>query len=215
MFGKVVNFAGELSENRVIPGDIFKRIVAGEEIQAQFKNQNPFVFVPECAQWFNSNHLPKTRDSSEGFTRRWLILDFNNIIDAAKRVLDLDQQILEHERQAIVAWAMQGYKRLTESSRFTLPTSHQMLIEQMAVDNNSVRQFLTSSGSRLNWGAEYEISLMDLHTEYWQFMLMTGSSNRLGIPKFANAMKELSGSLPFNINTREGNPVYYSGVGTS
>lgn len=213
MFGKVVNFAGELSENRVIPGDIFKRIVAGEEIQAQFKNQSPFVFVPECAHWFNSNHLPKTRDSSEGFTRRWLILEFNNRIDAAKRVLDLDQQILEHEREAIVAWAMQGYKRLTENGSFTLPASHLTLIEQLAVDNNSVRQFLTSLGTHLTWGAEYEISLVDLHTEYWQFMLMTGSSNHLGVLKFANAMKELSGSLPFSIDIRESSTVYYTGVG--
>ena len=84
----------------------------------------------------NSNHLPKTRDSSEGFNRRWLILEFNNRIPADRRVIDLDAQILEHERDAIVAWAIQGYKRLMDNGSFTLPTSHLALVESMAADNS-------------------------------------------------------------------------------
>lgn len=212
MFGKVINFAGELSETRPIPGDIFKRVVAGEEMQVQFKNQSPFVMIPECAHWFNSNHLPKTRDSSEGFNRRWLILEFNNKISAEKRIIDLDVQILEHEREAIVAWALLGYKRLVEQGFYTLPTSHLSLVEQMAADNNSVRHFLTSNGTGLKWGAEYSIAAAELHTQYWQFMLSTGTSNRVNIQKFMKLMKELSGSMPFQIEIRGRNEVHYLGI---
>src|SRR5690606_30888593 len=70
MFGKVVNFAGELSEDKYIPGDKFKSVVVGEAIHGQFKNCQPFEFKPVCAQWFSSNHLPRTRDTSKGFSRR-------------------------------------------------------------------------------------------------------------------------------------------------
>jgi P4 family phage/plasmid primase-like protien len=213
MFGKVINFAGELSESRPIPGDIFKKIISGEELTVQFKNAQPFSFEPEAAHWFNSNFLPKTRDSSEGFNRRWLILEFNNRVDPSKRIIDLDSQILEHEREAIVAWAVQGYKRLMDMGKFTVPTSCLALIDAMAADNNTVRHFLTSPGTVLKWGAEQSISLAELHTHYWQFMLATGSSNRANITKFTKLMKELSGSMPFQIDIRQGNELYYLGVG--
>lgn len=213
LFGKVINFAGELSETRPIPGDIFKKIVSGEDLTVQYKNGHPFNFEPEAAHWFNSNFLPKTRDSSEGFNRRWLILEFNNRVDPSKRIIDLDNQILEHEREAIVAWAIQGYKRLMETGKFTIPTSCLALIDSMAADNNSVRHFLTSPGTSLKWGAEQQISMAELHTHYWQFMLATGSSNRANITKFAKLMKELAGAMPFQIEIRGGNELYYLGVG--
>jgi putative DNA primase/helicase len=213
LFGKIINFAGELSESRPIPGDIFKKIISGEDLTVQYKNGQPFSFEPEAAHWFNSNFLPKTRDSSEGFNRRWLILEFNNRVDPSKRVVGLEDQILEHEREAIVAWAIQGYKRLMDSGKFTLPTSHLALVEAMAADNNTVRHFLTSPGTVLKWGAEHSIPMADLHTHYWQFMLATGSSNRANVPKFTKLMKELSGSLPFQIDIRGNNELYYLGLG--
>lgn len=212
MFGKHINFAGELSETRPIPGDIFKKVVSGEELTVQFKNQNPFHFEPEAAHWFNSNFLPKTRDSSEGFNRRWLILEFNNRVSPLRRITDLDAQILEHEREAIVAWAILGYERLVETGRYTQPMSHLALVEAMAGDNNSVRHFLTSPGTGLKWGAEHQISLSDMHTQYRQFMLATGSSNRADLTKFTRLMKELSGSMPFRIDFH-GHEVFYLGVG--
>ncbi|MBD9544271.1 bifunctional DNA primase/polymerase [Ensifer sp. ENS04] len=213
LFGKIINFAGELSESRPIPGDIFKKIVSGEDLTVQYKNGQPFSFEPEAANWFNSNFLPKTRDSSEGFNRRWLILEFNNRVAPSKRIIDLDQQILEHEREAIVAWAIQGYRRLIENGKFTMPTSCLALVEAMAADNNTVRHFLTSPGTRLMWGAEHVTSMAEMHTRYWEFMLSTGSSNRANLAKFAKMMKELAGSMPFDIEIRGTGEVFYLGVG--
>jgi P4 family phage/plasmid primase-like protien len=213
LFGKIINFAGELSESRPIPGDIFKKIISGEDLTVQFKNGQPFSFEPEAAHWFNSNFLPKTRDSSDGFNRRWMILEFNNRVNPSKKITDLDAQILEHEREAIVAWAIQGYKRLMDTGKFTTPTSCLALVESMAADNNTVRHFLTSPGTALKWGAEHQISLPDMHTQYWQFMLATGSSNRANITKFTKLMKELSGAMPFQVDIRGHNELYYLGVG--
>ncbi|WP_454287245.1 DUF5906 domain-containing protein [Rhizobium arsenicireducens] len=213
MFGKILNFAGELSETRPVPGDVFKKVISGEDLTVQYKNQNPFHFEPECAHWFNSNHLPKTRDSSEGFNRRWLILEFNNRIAPTKQIADLDQQILEHEREAIVAWAIQGYRRLVDLGAYTMPASHLALVDQMAADNNSVRAFLTSPGTVLKWGAERHISLPELHTEYWRYMLATGGQARVNVSKFASLMKELSGDRPFYIEIRGKNEVFYLGLG--
>jgi putative DNA primase/helicase len=193
MFGKVLNFAGELSETKAIPGEIFKQVIEGEQISGQYKNQDIFRFNPTCAQWFSSNHLPKTRDSSDGFNRRWLIFEWNKRVDPAKRIPDLASIILEHETEAIVAWAVEGFVRLRRNRDYTLPSSHLACVDQMATDNNSVRYFLTTS-PRILVGAhktDKEITAVTLHGEYWSFCIGVGTAQRVSLQRFIAMMKEL------------------------
>lgn len=218
LFGKLINFAGELSENRSIPGEIFKQIIEGAEISGQHKNMQPFVFRPQCANWFGSNHNPKTRDSSEGFTRRWLFLEWNYRVPIYKRVTDLDRQILEFEKEAIVAWAVEGFKRLKINGDYTLPSSHLVRQEQMAQDNNSVRYFLTEY-NRIVVGrgrTEREISEAALHGEYWTFCISTNTTPRVNMKTFHQMMKELQEHFDFKqvvTYTTNGNPeTVYKGI---
>ncbi|MES0134496.1 phage/plasmid primase, P4 family [Mesorhizobium sp. M0016] len=204
MHGKVLNFAGELSESKSIPGDSFKKIVTGETISAQHKNMPAFEFRPMCAQWFSSNHLPKTRDSSDGFNRRWLILEWNRRVDAAKKIVDLDQIILEHEREAIVAWAVEGFQRLVKNNEYTLPSSHLACVDQMATDNNSVRYFLANcptiivGQAKMVGQSKTRISLGELHGEYWSFCIGMGIAQRVSLQGFQKMMKELQVVFAFH-----------------
>ncbi len=211
LFGKIINFAGELSETRNIPGESFKQIIEGAVIVGQHKNQQPFSFNPESAHWFGSNHNPKTKDSSEGFTRRWLFLEFNHKVPAHKKILDLDQRILEVETEAIVAWAVEGYARLRRHGEYTLPTSHMVRADQMAQDNNSVRYFLAET-KRLVIGQTYtqlETTEAALHGEYWTFCIGTNTTPRVGMKQFHQMMKELQEPFDFKQKvgtTQVGNP---------
>lgn len=218
MYGKVLNFAGELSETKMIPGEIFKQIVEGEQISGQYKNQDVFHFRPMCAQWFNSNHLPKTRDSSDGFNRRWLILEWNKRVSPEKRIPDLANIILEYEREAIVAWAVQGFDRLRRQRDFTLPTSHMALVDQMATDNNSVRYFLATSPriivgrSRTEGRSKTETTATELHGEYWSFCIGIGSAQRVSLNMFVRMMKELQPVFGFQEEVRDGKEVVYKWI---
>ena len=77
MLGKLLNVAGEISDNDMIDGPMCKQIVGGEMIVGQFKHCMPFDFSPRCAQWFLGNHLPRSKDNTKGFTRRFMFLKFN------------------------------------------------------------------------------------------------------------------------------------------
>lgn len=219
LFGKVLNFAGELSESQNIPGAAFKEIVEGTEITAQHKNQDPFEFSPSCAHWFSSNYLPRTKDSSDGFNRRWLMLEWTKRVPEHKRIPDLDMIILEHETEAIVAWAVQGFERLLKNQSYTQPASHYALIEQMGQSNNSVRYFLQTS-PRVIVGqhkTQDDISVTELHGEYWQFCLGTGTTHRVSLSTFQKMMKELAPTLGFRESmhkTAHGHmEAKYSGIG--
>ena len=199
LFGKLGNFAGELSETRPIPGEIFKQIIEGAEITSQNKNMQPFIFKPQCSHWFGSNHNPKTRDSSEGFSRRWLFLEWNYKVPMHKRVIDLDRQILEYETEAMVAWAVEGFRRLKQNGDFTFPSSHLVRQDQMAQDNNSVRYFLTEY-NRIIVGrgrTDGEIAEPALHGEYWTFCISTNTTPRVNMKTFHQMMKELQEHFDF------------------
>lgn len=219
LFGKVLNFAGELSENQNIPGAAFKEIIEGTEITAQHKNQNPFEFTPTCAHWFSSNYLPKTRDSSDGFNRRWLIFEWTKRVPEHKRIPELDRIILEFETEAIVAWAIQGFERAKKNEGYTLPASHYALVEQMGQSNNSVRYFLMTS-PRVVVGklrTDEKVSTTTLHNEYWQFCLGTGTSHRVSLGNFQKMMKELAPTMGFSEEVVTGPKghmeIYYNGIG--
>lgn len=202
MFGKVLNVAGELSETRSIPGEIFKQVVVGEEMTVQRKNQQPFSFHPTAAQWFSSNHLPKTKDSSEGFNRRWLILEWNHKVGEGKKVIDLHQIILESEREAIVAWAAQGFSRLRDNRDYTLPASHERRVNDMSCRNNSVRNFLRSSG-QLQVGSDIDgyTDLKVLHGFYESFCIRARIREREDIDGFRRLLEEIQHEFGFRIES--------------
>lgn len=211
MYAKLMNWAGELSENKAIPGDVFKQIVEGSAITGENKGQDPFEFTVECAQWFASNHLPKTLDSSAGFTRRWLVWEFTHRVDPAKRIVDLDQIILEHEAEAIIAWAVQGYQRLLENGDYTMSASHLAVVEQIALDNNSVRYFLTASPV-VTIGQGGEVNSRVLHQEYWSFCIGMGMSKRQTLAEFERMMADLTDDFDFNIVAGVGGEVKFVGI---
>lgn len=146
MANKVINVVGELSETKKIPGKLFKDIVVAGEITAQHKGRDPFTYNVQCAHWFASNHLPTSRDTSAGFNRRWLILWFNKPVATENMDRQLALRIMTEEREAVVAWAVQALGRLQEQKEYTLPASHVELIEDVAMQNNSVRFFIRESG---------------------------------------------------------------------
>lgn len=201
MHGKAVNFAGELSETRYIAGDIFKLVVEGAEITAQHKNQPPFQFRPVCAQWFNSNHLPKTMDTSDGFYRRLLVFDWPKVVPPADRVPDYFKTVLEHEADAIIAWSVVGYSRLVQQGGYTVPSSHTRLIEQAASQNNSVRYFL-GNDPQLAVGlhtTKGQVSCSALFDKYWRFCLQGSIPGRVDMRAFHRRMQELKNALGFEI----------------
>lgn len=145
MIGKTLNVCGELPEEAVINGDKFKEVVAGHSMQTELKGKDGFDFRPLAAHWFSSNHLPRSRDTSGGFTRRWLILDFNHVVSDEERIVDFWKVLIAEEREAIAAWAVQGLKRLEAQKEYTLPKSHVLRFNQITRANNSVAAFLQSS----------------------------------------------------------------------
>jgi P4 family phage/plasmid primase-like protien len=207
MLRKLVNFCGELSDTQLIAGDRFKTIVEGGTINGQFKGGQIFQFKTTCAQWFATNHLPRSRDGSGGFTRRWLILRFNKAWPAEQKRVHLAKEILAQEREAIVAWALPSIRDLKD---YTLPASHFTALGEMANLNNSIRHFLTSS--EVEWGADGAWEETLVYNAYYYFCRRAGSQPQQ-LSRFHGAMLELQHELLFKAEKTPQGCTLYRGFG--
>ncbi len=204
MLGKLLNICNELDANKKIPDAMFKKMVVGDEMTVQRKYQAPFAFFPRCAHWFATNHIPRTDDTSDGFSRRWLFLTFNRVFRGAERVLNLGERIVQDEREGIVTWALGAFLALKERREFTLPKSHSELEGEMRNINQSVRWFLLDSGvvntSKMGGvSTDAPVSEMALYNAYCAFMSEAGAARVVLLTTFREQMRGLGYTLGFRL----------------
>ena len=194
----VLNICGELSEDELLPGDAFKQVVDGSLMQGQYKGKPIFNFNPKATHWYCGNYLPKTKDGSEGFNRRWVILQFNRIVPEKEKIRDLGEIIVAEEREAITAWCIGAMAELNSASDYDLPMSHYKLINQMTADNDSIFFYLTSEdGPRIY--SEGEILLQNLYETYRTFCYGTIGARPVGLRKFYSKLSELALIFGFTV----------------
>ena len=199
MSGKILNICGELSEKKRIEGQVFKDVIDGSERSAQFKNQQIFTMRPELTNWFASNHLPKSDDTSRGFIRRWLMLTFSRPVDDRDIQLDLGERIAQEEREAIVAWAVQAMPRLLDRQHYTIPESHRLLEIEFANVNNSVRMFLVQSGKCKFGIPDAATAEVKAFQAYWAWVSSMGGQQPVKLPKFRAMLRELQSELDMEL----------------
>lgn len=138
--GKLVNIAGEMAADALINDGYTKAIVAGDMIEACRKYKQPFSFQPFIRLMAATNHLPKTNDLSHGFSRRTIILQFNRQFSASEQNPDLVKE-LKGELPGILAWSVEGLRRLRAQKQFTIPPSSTTALAAYMADANPVRLF--------------------------------------------------------------------------
>lgn len=197
----LLNIAGELSETCSIPGDVFKSIVSGEKQVGQYKCRPLFTFKPRAAHWFASNHLPKTRDVTSGFFRRWMVFSFNHVINPKDRIINIGEMIAERERESIVAWSMKALERLRVNKEYSLPPSHFDNVISMAEESDSVFYWLSAglqsspkkgSMSKLGETDGDRINIQELYERYSSSCFSELSQKPVGQRKFFGRLRELS-----------------------
>jgi P4 family phage/plasmid primase-like protien len=74
LFGKTANICGDIERFTFNSTAEFKKITGEDTINAERKNGHPFTFRSEATMLFSGNKMPPSRDTSDGWFRRWLIV---------------------------------------------------------------------------------------------------------------------------------------------
>lgn len=190
MIGRIANICAELPEAGVISGNVFKQVIEGSPQQTEYKGRDKFIYKPIAAHWFGSNFMPTSRDSSKGFTRRWLFWDFNNVVPENRRVKNLSDSIVADEREAIAAWALEGLSRLKKQGDYTKSSSHHFRMDQLRRINNSVKAFLDSD-KNVVYDEGKMLMARDLYDKYTFYQKDVGRGNAVSFERFIQMLDDL------------------------
>ena len=120
--------------------DLLNKIVSGEEVQINRKNK-PIVDVRSTAKiLWAMNRTPQVREEGSGFFRRIHPLTFPTF--EGRKDPAVKQRITTLEGPGILAWAVEGLKRLRERDGFDVPKSVRGAMAEYEHDNDPTAQFL-------------------------------------------------------------------------
>lgn len=141
---KRLNVVGELPDELPMPAAIFKWVIGRDQITGRNPTHKPFTFTNESTHIFSSNHFIHTRDHTEAFYGRWLLLHFRNSRLEIKGGININlaKEIIENEMSAITAWALQGAKRLLARGEFKETKAQTLLMESWRHRTSTLLEFL-------------------------------------------------------------------------
>ena len=85
-----------------------KEITSRERIPARELYSESFDFKPTHKTWLRGNHKPSVLDATESLWRRLVLIELSKVFTESQRVANLDELILEKERDGILAWMIEG-----------------------------------------------------------------------------------------------------------
>jgi phage/plasmid-associated DNA primase len=102
---------------RVLPQELFQKMVAGEGVQVSVKHGTAFPVVWKVAIIMASNHMLDYNDEAGQVSRRVVPLRFDNILSPSEVDEDLDARILQEELPYVIARCLGLYLELVASTK--------------------------------------------------------------------------------------------------
>lgn len=207
----IVNIAGEIRSDLRDVEEKMKSIASGEPQSACYKSQNFVTFTPRTKLIFATNSQLSSGDTSEGLTRRLIIVDFKvSFVDnpdpcdpyqRQKNVDILDELSKELQSGGIFNWAYEGYQTLRAVGYFTETNDQTELLQDFRRSSNPVLVF---------WEDNYHdfgetISNSELYRKYQQWCVDNGERS-VTSSLFHREFKKVSSRVyePYRTNRERG-----------
>ncbi|OJU28611.1 MAG: hypothetical protein BGN92_09780 [Sphingobacteriales bacterium 41-5] len=137
---KLLNYAPEFNGNVDI--ERFKAIATGEPQGVRRIFREPYMMTDYARLAFNCNVLPKNTEQSEGFFRRFLIVEFDVTIPEQDRDLSLATRIIDNELAGVFNWMLEGLDRLLTNGKITACEAVSRATENYRKDSDNVACWL-------------------------------------------------------------------------
>jgi P4 family phage/plasmid primase-like protien len=212
---KRINVVGELSDELPIDAAAFKRVTGRDSLTARRPNHMPFQFRNQAGHIFNANNFVYTRDHSEAFYTRWLLMEFRNSMIGRDDDIDPDlaEKVIEHELPGVAAKFLQGAKRLVERGHFALSGPHHKLMQQWRHRSSTLMEFIYDKESCVL--GEFSGAMLHRSHFYNAYAAWCKESNRkpLGKQKLYDEMdSDIIKSIGIRFATKSGGIVLVRGI---
>ena len=167
LVGKLANICPDLPAKALVDTAPFKAITGGDAISAERKFKTAFEFVPYARLIFSANQLPQSKDSSEGFLDRWIIVPFDRSFRGTKQEIPkpiLDARLADRrELSGLLNKALEARRRVTTSGRFTESQTTRKALDEFREVTDPFAQWLDQ---KTETGTQHEVPAKDLLRRY-------------------------------------------------
>lgn len=186
--GKLANICGDIEEDELTKTGNLKKVIAGDVMPAEKKFMSDYNFRPFCKLIFSANGLPVTPDESDGFARRFEIIEWTRQFYGKDRdytifTIMYDQMELTGILNIMIRHA--GILLKTRHLRFEEPVSD--MKARWKERSNSVERFVNEMCHR---DASAEVVRSRLYSEYVAYCSQE-QLTKVSDQKFHSAIKRL------------------------
>lgn len=150
LLGKTLNIADENPVD-IYVDDVqdFKAMITGDDLMINRKHEKPIVAQVKAINIQMLNGLPKTRDKSDSFYRRLIIVPFSYSFTN-----NGERPYIKHDymyRTEILEYVLKKALELDPFSEFTVPSRSEVALNQYKEDNNSAVEFWNYFENEFKW----------------------------------------------------------------
>lgn len=126
--GRLLNAIDDLPKDELRNSGKWKSTITGGQITAEHKHKTPFTFHARAGHVMGCNTLPATSDTTRGFRRRVVVLQFTSIIEDSENNRNLTDE-LGAETPALVSYCLEQLSKAIERNSLTVPGSSELLVD--------------------------------------------------------------------------------------
>jgi P4 family phage/plasmid primase-like protien len=159
LVNKMANISADINSKALQNTGVFKSLTGRDLMMGARKFKTRIKFINYAKMIFSANEVPITYDLTDGFFRRWLIVDFPHrfldpediaeLSDEEKNNVKLkDPEIINklitpEELSGFLNWCLEGYNRLKKSKKFSNGQTIQKVRQMWLRKSSSIQAFLT------------------------------------------------------------------------
>lgn len=168
LYRKLVCFMGETNFKLLEKTSILKKLCGGDLIGFEFKNKTPFDARNYAKILISTNSLPATTDKTDGFYRRWLIVDFNNQFNEDKDILN---DIPDKEYPNLCKKITEMLPVIVADRKFTNEGTYEERMKRYEEKSNPLSLFIKKNCEE---GVNNEVPFFEFFDEYVPFLIQNG-----------------------------------------
>jgi P4 family phage/plasmid primase-like protien len=97
--GKLANICADVESTELRRTGKLKQLIGGEGVEVSKKYQHPYTLRSRSKFIFSANRFPITLDQTDGFFRRYIILQWKRKFDGANKDTELGRKLRENESE--------------------------------------------------------------------------------------------------------------------
>ena len=183
LFKKLVALMGETNFGLLTNTSLLKQLTGGDKIGFEKKGKDPFTAYNYAKIIIASNSLPTTQDTSDGFFRRWLIIDFPNSFPEGK---DITTTIPDIEYKNLARKVISILPNLIHGGVFSNQGDIQERRMRYIISSNPLPLFISKCCEREDYAY---VSYNELYTSYIKLLKIL-KKRRVSRKEFKAALED-------------------------